>query len=78
VPETAPGVYVVSLSEGVDATAPTVDQCPISQTAVTRLLRVRPELRIDGKRPTRQALTERISAFWLADETVVLIERFSG
>ena len=73
VPETAPGVYVVSLAEDVDATTPTADPCPISRTAIDRLLQTRPELRIDGKRPTRLALTERISAFWLADETVVYI-----
>jgi hypothetical protein len=73
VPETAPGVYVVSLTENVTATTPTADPCPISPTAITRLLRARPELRIDGKRPTKQALTERVSAFWLADETVLYI-----
>ena len=67
-----PGVYVVA--QTLDAHAP-IDAHPakISMPAVEALLDTRPELRIDGVRPTSEQLGERLSSFWLPDEPVVYI-----
>jgi hypothetical protein len=46
---------------------------PISYAAIAQLLAVRPELTLDGRRPSRRGLVERISAFWLPDETIVYV-----
>lgn len=73
VPETGPGVYIISLSNDPDAGPPALEQCPLQLSAVVELLRVRPELLLDGKRPSRPELAERLSRFWLPDEHVVYI-----
>jgi hypothetical protein len=41
--------------------------------AIEELLRKRPELRLDGERPSVEALAARIAQFWLADETVLYV-----
>lgn len=67
-----PGAYVVSRLEDPSAAAPT---CPpeIALQAVRELLDVRPELRLDGLRPTADALAARLASFWMPDEGVVYI-----
>lgn len=60
------GVYIVDLAAPA-ATA------PISRSAVKRLLDARPELAIDGRRPTVQALADRLATMWCPDETVLYI-----
>lgn len=67
-----PGAYVVSRLEDPSAAAPT---CPaeIALDALCELLDVRPELRLDGVRPTANALAARLASFWLPDERVVYI-----
>lgn len=41
--------------------------------AVERLLAVRPELAVDGRRPTHKALTDRLAALWCPDEVILYI-----
>lgn len=41
--------------------------------SVAELLEVRPEMRLDGRRPSPDDLAARLAAFWLPDETVVYI-----
>lgn len=73
IPETKPGVYAVALTEDTDSAAGAVGDCPLDPAAVKHLLSVRPELRLDGKRPTAAELTDRLAELWLGDETVVYI-----
>jgi hypothetical protein len=72
VPLDEPGIYVVAMTDSLDAVSASAD-CPISDDAVQKLLDARPELTLDGLRPTREALTARIAAMWLHDETIVYI-----
>jgi hypothetical protein len=73
VPEPGPGVYVISLSEDADADAPSSLACPISFPAIQDWLNVRPELRLDGRRPSVPELAARIAAFWVPDEVILYI-----
>src|SRR5262249_7612476 len=73
----APGVYVVALTPDSNSTQPTQSDCPISVPAIEEWLEVRPELRLDGKRPSATRLAERISRFWLPDEVILYI-RLAG
>lgn len=43
----------------------------IDRQAVRQLLGVRPELLIDGRRPSQVALADRLAALWLSDEPVI-------
>jgi hypothetical protein len=72
VPITAPGVYVVSRCEDPEAMVDAVD-APIDGPTVRRLLDVRPELRVDGVRPSSEALSARLAQLWHPDEPVVYI-----
>lgn len=66
VPQTAEGVYIISLSEQLN-------RCPLSVEALGELLDVRRELTLDGKRPDIAELGDRLAAFWLPDEAVLYI-----
>ncbi|WP_081288327.1 hypothetical protein [Mycobacterium asiaticum] len=67
-----PGVYLVAIAEAPDNLA-TEPVCPVSAAAVQQLLDARPELLLDGRRPTADALADRLASMWLADETVLYI-----
>lgn len=67
------GVYVVACPDDVDETDGGLRICPLSMDALDELLEVRPELLLDGARPTARALGDRLSAFWLAAEPIVYI-----
>lgn len=73
VPTREAGVYVISLPADVGSRAGSLRTCPIDPRSVEALLQVRPELLMDGRRPTLRELKERISAFWLPDEVVLYI-----
>jgi hypothetical protein len=80
VPERAPGVYVISLSDDADAQPagfddqePRPGRAPISLAAIQAWLDARPELRLDDQRPSAPALADRIAGFWLPDEVVLYI-----
>jgi hypothetical protein len=73
IPERGLGVYVVALAHDADSIAKRRTICPLSMPAVKELLRVRPELRVDGARPSPVQLATRLSALWLPNEVVVYI-----
>lgn len=66
VPSRSPGVYVVE-APGV------ARECPTDPAAVATLLERRPELRVDGERPTAEGLAARLQQLWLPDETILYI-----
>ncbi len=72
VPLDEPGVYVVAMSDDPDGMI-TSEQCPVSGEAVDQLLGARPELLLDGARPTRDELATRLAAMWLPSETVLYV-----
>lgn len=69
----ATGIYVVALTDQVETYVGARARPPISGSAVERLLAVRPELRLDGTRPTPDQLVERLAAFWFSDEVIIYI-----
>lgn len=73
VPKTRAGVYAVALTSDPAAVGPGLTECPVSDTALDDWLEARAELRLDGKRPTRAELAERVKAFWLPDEVILYI-----
>ena len=73
VPAPFPGVYLVALDAAPDTCTATLAEAPINDQRVAELLRVRPELRLDGSRPTVAALGKRLAGCWLPDETVLYI-----
>jgi hypothetical protein len=73
IPASRPGIYAVALTRRIDSVAEARRELPLSMTAVDELLRARPELRVDGARPTREELAVRLAALWLGDEVIVYI-----
>jgi hypothetical protein len=69
----ATGIYVVALTDRLDDATDAVREAPISASLVKELLNVRPELRMDGARPSVEQLSERLAAFWFPDEVVLYI-----
>lgn len=66
VPETAPGVYVISTPEPLD-------EAPIDADVLAGWIAARPEMRVDGERATVAALQARLRSFWIPGETIVYI-----
>jgi hypothetical protein len=73
VPEGSSGVYVVSLDPDPASRRRTLATCPISRRALQEWLTARPELRLDGRRPSVIALADRLRGFWLPDEVVLYV-----
>jgi hypothetical protein len=73
IPRTEPGVYAVATTDQANAVAQERLLCPVSPEALDELLEVRPELRLDGGRPNRDTLGQRLEALWLPDEVIVYI-----
>ena len=72
VPEERSGDYLVSLSDD-PASQGGLAQCPISSERVAELFATRPDITIDGKAATPEALARRVERFWLPDEPVLYI-----
>lgn len=72
-PTSQPGVYAVSLTDATDAIDATRVEAPLDRLAFETWLRVRPELMLDGTRPTVEQLMERVGGFWLPDESVLYV-----
>jgi hypothetical protein len=66
------GIYAVAMTDDAGAIK-ALAAPPISTEAVEELLTVRPELTVDGARPTVDELVARLASFWLPDETVVYL-----
>lgn len=64
---------MISLTRDETAIAPTLADAPISTAAIDELLNVRPELTVDGLRPSASELASRLSEFWLPDEVILYI-----
>jgi hypothetical protein len=67
------GVYVVALTDELDSLNAALPSAPIRFTAIEELLTIRPELTLDGRRPSAAEVGARIAAFWLPDEPIVYI-----
>lgn len=72
IPLATPGVYLIATAESPN-TLVTHDVCPVSDSYIQALLECRPELRVDGARPTHEQLRTRLASMWLADETVLYV-----
>lgn len=73
VPAQASGIYIVAMTESADSLEGAREDPPLSQEAFRELLDARPELQVDGRRPSAEEFAERVSGFWLPDETVLYI-----
>lgn len=71
------GVYVVALAKGPHELTEALDSFPVSADGIRKWLARQPELRLDGRRPTPDALADRLAAFWLPDEVVLYVGRAS-
>lgn len=68
-----PGIYMVSTGANPEVVGHEHRPAPIDLEKIRTLLSVRPELTVDGVRPSADALTERLSEFWLPDENILYI-----
>src|SRR5438105_6849184 len=73
VPTFEAGVYVVTLGDETESIAAARARCPISSESIMRWLAVRPELTLDGARPSPGALSARVASFWLPDEVILYV-----
>jgi hypothetical protein len=73
VPTALPGVYLVSLSKSASDLAGVLDNAPLDLSRIEHWLAVRPELSLDGGRPSASTLAKRLGEFWLADEAILYI-----
>jgi hypothetical protein len=67
------GVYVVGLTGELDSLDGALPSAPMATTTIEELLIVRPELTLDGRRPSAADLAARIAAFWLPDEPILYV-----
>jgi hypothetical protein len=67
------GLYVVALTDDPGTVSGAIATAPIDPAVVDELLAVRPEVRLDGARPTLEQLVGRLAGFWFPDEVVVYI-----
>jgi len=72
------GIYVVALAEDPRSLEGALPECPIAPERIAELLSVRPELTLDGRRPSPEELAARIASFWLPDEVVLYIGKTDG
>ncbi len=68
-----PGVYVVSLTEGLETCDGQMTEAPLAAAEFQHWLKVRPELTLDRVRPTVQQLMDRVERFWIPDEVILYI-----
>lgn len=72
-PTSESGVYVVSWTDSLDEVNRGPCDFPASIAAFEKWLKVRPELLLDGRRPTTTELMDRVGRFWLPDEDVLYV-----
>ena len=71
VPTEAQGVYVVART--ADPSELVFGPAAIDGAAVQQLLHTRAELLVDGRRPSREVLSQRLASMWLPDGSVVYV-----
>ena len=72
IPAHGPGVYLVSISDDPSRTFG-MRSARISSDRVNELMKKCPQVTIDGKPATAQALIDRLEAMWIQDTTVMYI-----
>jgi hypothetical protein len=78
VPLDRPGVYIVTSSTVPESrTDGLKPEAPIDLSIVAKWIESVPTLMLDGLHPTPEMLTERLSHFWLPDETVLYLGKAS-
>ena len=73
IPLNVPGVYAVARTDDPASHIAPWPECPIDNERIEHLLSVRPELLLDGLRPSPDRLASRLAEFWLPDEPVQYI-----
>lgn len=73
VKDDCPGVYIVSVAEYPGSWVNPYHQAPIDQSRLSAWIKKADTMKIDGCRPTVEKLHERLSGFWLPDETILHI-----
>jgi hypothetical protein len=71
--ESSPGVYIISLTESLDTFDGKLSEAPLAAAKFESWLDLRPELTLDGVRPTVQQLMGRIRCFWIPAEVILYI-----
>jgi hypothetical protein len=74
----SPGVYIVALTDDPDDVDRTMNECPIDTESLEALVRVRPEVSVDGVNASPSLLAKRIERFWLPDEVVLYVGLTGG
>lgn len=72
-PTRASGVYVVALTDSLDSVEGVFAAAPLDAEVFETWLAARPELTLDGTRPSVEQLMTRIQGFWLPDEAIVYV-----
>ena len=67
------GVYIVSLTESCDSCGVTLPNPPWAESEFEKWLEVCPGLTLDNRQPTIRQLMDRISLFWLPEESNLYI-----
>jgi len=69
----SPGVYIVCLTNSLDAFDGKLIEAPLAVSQFEQWLRVCPELTLDGVQPTVRQLMHRVMGFWIPDEVILYI-----
>ena len=67
-----PGVYCVSISS-IEDVLETIEEYPASPNKIGEWIEYVPNMKIDGNKPTVEAMAERLNKFWLPKETILYI-----
>lgn len=67
-----PGVYCVSISNKSDKLK-TIEEFPVALEIIEEWIKYVPNMRIDDKIPTVEAVVQRLNKFWLPNETILYI-----
>lgn len=75
VPTTASGVYIVCTTGDAEALSPVNPEADLCDAVLARWLEVRPELRVNGVRPSVEDLARQLQKCWLPDEVILYVGR---
>lgn len=67
------GVYMVAISEDAEKCVNPYEKAPINTARIAEWISRVPDMRIDGNLPTIETLSQRLSEFWIPDETILYI-----
>lgn len=72
IPSNKPGIYFISISNNHKIIS-SLPNAPINLNIIQKWIDRVPHLTLDKRRPSAKELAERISRFWLSDETILYI-----